>query len=73
MADTGMTDSERLTIERIRALAVEYHHRATLHASLGDAQQESNCLALADLHEERARMLERAALAALGRRASSPA
>lgn len=72
MADTGMTDSERLTIERIRALAREYRHRAALHASLGDAQEESNCRALAELHDDRARMLERDLVARLGRLASSP-
>lgn len=72
MADIRMADSERLTIERIRALAWEYRHRAALHASLGDAQQESNCRALAQLHDERARMLERDMVARLGRAASSP-
>jgi hypothetical protein len=72
MADARMTDTDRLTAERIRALAVEYRHRAALHASLGHAQEESNCRALADLHEERARVLERHAMAPLSGPASSP-
>jgi hypothetical protein len=63
MADTGMADDDRLTVERIRALAGEYRHRAALHASLGHADEESNCRALAEIHDERARTLERRATA----------
>jgi len=71
MAEPRLTDSDRLTVERIRALAVKYRDRAALHASLGHAREESKCLALADLHEERARVLERHGMAPLGGLASS--
>lgn len=66
MADTRMTDDDRLTVERIRALAGEYRHRAALHASLGHAEEASSCRALADIHDERARTLERRATAPWG-------
>jgi hypothetical protein len=61
MGRTSMADADRLTMERIRALAGEYRVRASLHAALGDAQEESTCRALADLHDERACKLERRA------------
>jgi len=59
-----MTETERNTIERIRALAVNYRARAGIYAELGQVLEESNCRALADLHEERARTMERRATAA---------
>jgi hypothetical protein len=72
MAFARMTDADRLTVERIRALAGKYRDRAALHASLGHVEEESNCRALAGIHDERARALERSAMAPAGRPASSP-
>jgi hypothetical protein len=65
MVDAKILEEDRIAAGRIRALAVTYREKAELYAALGRVVEESNCRALADLHEERASRLERRVVAAL--------
>jgi hypothetical protein len=67
MADAKMLEDDRRAATCIRTLAETYRDKAALFAALGRAVEESNCRALADLHEERASRLERRVAAALAK------
>jgi hypothetical protein len=71
MGDSKVAEQDQVTAARIRALAVTYRARAALYAALGHGLEESNCRALAEIHDERAGTLEQRATAAAGRAAAS--
>jgi len=65
MADAKSLHDDWVAAACIRMLAESYRDKAALYAALGRSVEESNCRALAELHQERAGALERRVTAAV--------
>jgi hypothetical protein len=54
-----MREEDRHAIDRMLGIAARNRRMAQIHDALGEIQKASDCRAIADLQEERARRLER--------------
>ena len=54
-----MSPADLAVMERLRSSIERYRRLAEIHESFGEQQKAADCLALADLQEERVRRFER--------------